>query len=55
VWGVWGVWGVCDSEHCTALSSRRISRQLPQLELQYVSPKLLLCRDLELAPAANLT
>ena len=31
---------------------RRISRQLPkltQLELQYVSPKLLLCRDLELA------
>lgn len=31
---------------------RRISRQLPQLtslELQYVSPKLLMCRDLELA------
>ncbi|KAK6628142.1 hypothetical protein RUM43_001953 [Polyplax serrata] len=31
---------------------RRIARQLPQLtslELQYVSPKLLLCRDLELA------
>lgn len=31
---------------------RRISRQLPQLtslELQYVSPKLLICRDLELA------
>lgn len=31
---------------------RRISRQLPQLtslELQYVSPKLLACRDLELA------
>ncbi|XP_076166943.1 serine/threonine-protein kinase Tor isoform X1 [Ptiloglossa arizonensis] len=31
---------------------RRISRQLPRLtslELQYVSPKLLLCRDLELA------
>ncbi|XP_034935910.1 serine/threonine-protein kinase mTOR [Chelonus insularis] len=31
---------------------RRISRQLPQLtslELQYVSPKLLYCRDLELA------
>lgn len=31
---------------------RRISRQLPQLtslELQYVSPKLLVCRDLELA------
>jgi FKBP12-rapamycin complex-associated protein len=31
---------------------RRISRQLPQLtnlELQYVSPKLLKCRDLELA------
>lgn len=31
---------------------RRISRQLPhltQLELQYVSPKLLQCRDLELA------
>jgi FKBP12-rapamycin complex-associated protein len=31
---------------------RRISRQLPKLtslELQYVSPKLLLCRDLELA------
>ena len=31
---------------------RRISRQLPQLtqlELQYVSPKLLHCRDLELA------
>ncbi|XP_043266889.1 serine/threonine-protein kinase mTOR isoform X2 [Venturia canescens] len=31
---------------------RRISRQLPQLtslELQYVSPKLLLCRNLELA------
>jgi phosphatidylinositol kinase/protein kinase (PI-3 family) len=31
---------------------RRISRQLPQLtslELQYVSPRLLNCRDLELA------
>ncbi|MEQ2157411.1 hypothetical protein GOODEAATRI_001570 [Goodea atripinnis] len=31
---------------------RRISKQLPQLtslELQYVSPKLLMCRDLELA------
>lgn len=31
---------------------RRISKQLPQLtslELQYVSPKLLKCRDLELA------
>jgi serine/threonine-protein kinase mTOR len=31
---------------------RRISRQLPQLtslELHYVSPKLLLCQDLELA------
>lgn len=31
---------------------RRISRQLPQLtslELQYVSPKLLACKDLELA------
>ena len=31
---------------------RRISQQLPkltQLELQYVSPKLLVCRDLELA------
>ncbi|XP_046427062.1 serine/threonine-protein kinase mTOR [Neodiprion fabricii] len=31
---------------------RKISRQLPQLtslELQYVSPKLLVCRDLELA------
>lgn len=31
---------------------RRISRQLPQLtslELQYVSPRLLSCRDLELA------
>jgi len=31
---------------------RRISKQLPQLtslELQYVSPKLLICRDLELA------
>lgn len=31
---------------------RRITRQLPQLtslELHYVSPKLLLCRDLELA------
>lgn len=31
---------------------RRISRQLPkltQLELHYVSPKLLMCRDLELA------
>ncbi|XP_066601544.1 serine/threonine-protein kinase mTOR [Prorops nasuta] len=31
---------------------RRISRQLPQLtslELQYVSPKLLVCKDLELA------
>lgn len=31
---------------------RRISRQLPQLtslELQYVSPNLLVCRDLELA------
>ena len=31
---------------------RRITRQLPQLtqlELQYVSPKLLMCRDLELA------
>jgi len=31
---------------------RRISRQLPQLtnlELQYVSPKLLISRDLELA------
>nr|CAD7572023.1 unnamed protein product [Timema californicum] len=36
---------------------RRISRQLPQLtslELQYVSPKLLMCRDLELAvPGSN--
>lgn len=31
---------------------RRITRQLPQLtslELQYVSPNLLCCRDLELA------
>ena len=31
---------------------RKISKQLPQLtslELQYVSPKLLTCRDLELA------
>lgn len=31
---------------------RRITRQLPQLtslELQYVSPNLLICRDLELA------
>lgn len=36
----------------TCDTCRRISRQLPQLtqlELQYVSPKLLLCQDLELA------
>ena len=37
---------------------RRISRQLPQLtqlELQYVSPKLLMCRDLELAVPGSYT
>nr|AEA11029.1 target of rapamycin [Ochlerotatus triseriatus] len=37
---------------------RRISRQLPQLtslELQYVSPKLLACRDLELAVPGSYT
>lgn len=37
---------------------RRISRQLPQLtslELQYVSPKLLACKDLELAVPGSYT
>lgn len=37
---------------------RRISRQLPSLtslELQYVSPKLLVCRDLELAVPGSYT
>lgn len=37
---------------------RRISKQLPQLtslELQYVSPKLLKCRDLELAVPGSYT
>ena len=37
---------------------RRISRQLPQLtqlELQYVSPKLLMCRSLELAVPGSYT
>lgn len=37
---------------------RRISRQLPQLtqlELQYVSPKLLMCRDQELAVPGSYT
>ncbi|KAJ2945766.1 hypothetical protein O0L34_g608 [Tuta absoluta] len=37
---------------------RRISRQLPQLtslELQYVSPRLLACRDLELAVPGSYT
>lgn len=37
---------------------RKISRQLPQLtslELQYVSPKLLACKDLELAVPGSYT
>ena len=37
---------------------RRISRQLPQLtslELQYVSPKLLACKELELAVPGSYT
>ena len=37
---------------------RRISRQLPQLtqlELQYVSPRLLMCRDMELAVPGSYT
>lgn len=37
---------------------RKISRQLPQLtslELQYVSPKLLKCKDLELAVPGSYT
>ena len=37
---------------------RRISKQLPQLtslELQYVSPKLLKCKDLDLAVPGSYT
>lgn len=34
---------------CATAPSNQLSMQLTSLELQYVSPNLLMCRDLELA------